>query len=56
MFTFDTNALIYYFQGKERLVNFIKEHKDDLFFIPSIVITEFLSFPSLDKESEKNFF
>jgi predicted nucleic acid-binding protein len=55
MFTFDTNTLIYYFQGRKSTVDFVKEHKFDLFFIPSIVITEFLSYPLISKETEKLF-
>jgi predicted nucleic acid-binding protein len=55
MFTFDTNTLIYYFQGRKSTVDFVREHKFDLFFIPSIVITEFLSYPLISKETEKLF-
>jgi predicted nucleic acid-binding protein len=55
MFTFDTNTLIYYFQGRKSTVDFIREHKFDLFYIPSIVITEFLSYPLISKETEKLF-
>jgi predicted nucleic acid-binding protein len=51
MFTFDTNVLIYYFQGRKSTIDFIREHKFDLFFIPSIVITEFLSYPLISKET-----
>jgi predicted nucleic acid-binding protein len=55
MFTFDTNALIYYFQGRKSTVDFIREHKFDLFFIPSIVITEFLSYSLISRETERLF-
>jgi len=55
MFTFDTNALIYYFQGRKSTVDFVREHKFDLFFISSIVITEFLSYPLISRETERLF-
>jgi predicted nucleic acid-binding protein len=47
MFTFDTNALIYYLAGKESIIDFIEQNKDALYFIPTVVIVEFLSFKEL---------
>lgn len=55
MFTFDTNALIYYFAGRDPLVSFITEHREELFFVPTVVIAEFLSYPTLDRTIERLF-
>ena len=55
MFLFDTNVLIYYRAGKKEIVNFIEKHKQDLFFIPTIVIAEFLSYPLIDIPTIKEF-
>jgi len=51
MFTFDTNALIYYLAGKEGIIDFIEQNKDALYFIPTVVIVEFLSFKELDTKT-----
>ncbi len=55
MFLFDTNVLIYYRAGRKEVVNFIEKHKEGLFFIPTIVIAEFLSYPLIDKETIAKF-
>ncbi|GIW66616.1 MAG: nucleotide-binding protein [Candidatus Parcubacteria bacterium] len=56
MFTLDTNILIYYFNGDQKIFNFINKNKEAVFFMPTVVITEFLSYPKLDNQSEKIFF
>ncbi|GIW67656.1 MAG: nucleotide-binding protein [Candidatus Parcubacteria bacterium] len=56
MFTLDTNILIFYFNGDQKTFNFINKNKESVFFVPTVVITEFLSYPKLDSQSEKIFF
>ena len=48
MFTLDTNIVIYYTGGDEDVASFLLNHKDEVFYLPSIVITEFLSYPLID--------
>lgn len=57
MFTLDTNVLIYYAHGDTSVSDFIiKElEQETAFFISTIVIIEFLSFPAL-KLKERTFF
>ena len=52
MFIFDTNFLIYYFLGRPEIIEFVENNKDGVFYIPAIVITEFLSYPMLDEKTE----
>ena len=49
MFVLDTNALIYYLADREDIVNFINKHRQAIFFIPTIVVAEFLSYPLIDR-------
>jgi predicted nucleic acid-binding protein len=51
MFVFDTNTLIYYAAGEERVVSFLNEHQRSIFYIPSIVAAEFLSYPLITESS-----
>lgn len=51
MFTLDTNTIIYYAAGDEKVVAFFSKHKNDIFYLPSIVIAEFLSYPLIDAYS-----
>ena len=45
MFVLDTNILVYHAAGKETVSAFFVEHRNDIFYIPSIVVAEFLSYP-----------
>jgi predicted nucleic acid-binding protein len=51
MFTLDTNILIYYAAGKKEIVGFMEKNKNAIFYLPSIVIAEFLSYPLIDEET-----
>ncbi len=55
MFTLDTNALIYYLAGRTSLIAFIAERREALFFVPTVVVAEFLSYPALDRTTERLF-
>lgn len=44
----DTNALIYYFNGNEK----VKAISDEILYVSAITEIELLSFSQLDKESE----
>jgi len=48
MFTFDTNILIYYADGDEKISAFLEKHENEIFYLPTIVVAEFLSYPLLD--------
>ena len=45
MFVLDTNILVYHAAGKETVSAFFVEYRNDIFYIPSIVVAEFLSYP-----------
>jgi len=45
MFVLDTNIIIYYAAGQPEIVEFFQKHKERTFYLPTIVVTEFLSFP-----------
>lgn len=51
MFTLDTNILIYYAAGDKKIINFMEKNRSAIFYLPSIVITEFLSYPLIDEEA-----
>lgn len=51
MFTVDTNIIIYYAAGDEKVVAFFSKYKEHIFYLPSIVATEFLSYPLVDAHS-----
>lgn len=48
MFTLDTNILIYYAAGDKKIASFLSLHKNDIFYLPSIVAAEFLSYELID--------
>lgn len=52
MYTVDTNILIYYAAGDERVAEFFIEgfKKEYRFFLPTIAVVEFFSFPALHPE------
>mgnify|MGYP001604471518 CR=1 FL=1 len=45
MFTLDTNVIIYFAAGDPEISNFLAEHRSQVFYVPSIVVAEFLSYP-----------
>lgn len=51
MFTLDTNAVIYYAAGDKNAVSFLSEHKHEIFYLPSIVVLEFLAYPLIDSHA-----
>lgn len=55
MFTLDTNIVIYYAAGDTKVVSFMEENRNEIFYLPSIVIVEFLSHPLIDGETINKF-
>ncbi|MEK7099402.1 MAG: type II toxin-antitoxin system VapC family toxin [Patescibacteria group bacterium] len=55
MFTFDTNILIYLAAGDPKVLNFWTEHRSEIFYVPSIVIAEFLSYPLITSAAAEKF-
>ncbi len=55
MFLLDTNFLIYYRAGRLSTVNFMEENKNSIFYITTIVIAEFLSYPLIDQKTISQF-
>lgn len=47
MFLLDTNILIYYAAGDQAVSEFLKDRGADIFYLPSIVAVEFLSYPPI---------
>ena len=47
MFLLDTNILIYYAAGEPSVSEFLNNHSSDVFYLPSIVAVEFLSYPKI---------
>lgn len=45
MFTIDTNILIYYAAGDADILTFFHANQNAVFYLPSIVVAEFLSYP-----------
>lgn len=45
MFVLDTNVLIYYAAGDRTVAAFFDLHQREVFYVPSIVALEFLSYP-----------
>ena len=45
MYVLDTNVLIYHAAGDTTVAAFFDEHRYDIFYVPSIVVAEFLSYP-----------
>ncbi|HEX9722461.1 MAG TPA: PIN domain-containing protein [Candidatus Paceibacterota bacterium] len=55
MFTLDTNILVYYAAGDGKVTSFVFERLKEgkIFYVPTIVVVEFFSFPALGpKDSE----
>ena len=51
MFLLDTNILIHYAAGELMVVDFLKSHDNTIFYLPSIVAIEFLSYPKITPEA-----
>lgn len=55
MFTIDTNILIYYAAADPKVVEFFNDHKYDTFYLPSIAVVEFLSYPLITPDAIEKF-
>lgn len=55
MWVLDTNILVYHAAGEDAAVAFFDEHQRDIFYIPSIVVAEFLSYPLTTESSARAF-
>src|SRR3989344_2244468 len=47
MFLLDTNVLIYYARGDASVSDFFVRHERRVFYLPTLVVVEFLSYPLL---------
>ncbi len=52
MFLLDTNVLIYYAAGEQAVSEFLKNHSADIFYLPSIVAAEFLSYSQITGDAQ----
>ncbi len=51
MIVLDTNILIYYAAGDKAVADLINLHRNEIFYIPTIVVVEFLSYPLITPEA-----
>ena len=51
MYTLDTNILIYYAAGDDIVVSFMNKNKNAIFYLPTVVAMEFLSYPLIKPET-----
>ncbi len=51
MYVLDTNILIYQAASDTDITAFFDEHKNDIFYIPSVVVAEFLSYPIITESA-----
>ncbi|PIQ68642.1 MAG: hypothetical protein COV91_03050 [Candidatus Taylorbacteria bacterium CG11_big_fil_rev_8_21_14_0_20_46_11] len=49
MYTLDTNILIYHAASEPFATSFFEERHGDVFYVPSIAIAEFLSYPLINE-------
>lgn len=49
MYTLDTNILIHRAASEPFAKSFFETHHGDIFYVPSIVVAEFLSYPLIDE-------
>lgn len=49
MYTLDTNILVYRAASEPFAKSFFEEHRSDVFYVPSIAIAEFLSYPLINE-------
>ena len=47
MFLLDTNALVYYAHGDAAVSDFFARHEHHVFYLPTLAVVEFLSYPLL---------
>ena len=47
MFLLDTNVLIYYASGDRAVADFFELHRREVFYLPTLVVVEFLSYQLL---------
>ncbi|MEK7541585.1 MAG: PIN domain-containing protein [Patescibacteria group bacterium] len=55
MFTIDTNILIYYAAGDADILDFFRNNQKAVFYLPSIVVAEFLSYPLMTPDVAEKF-
>ncbi len=55
MFVLDTNVLIYYAAGDPAVAAFLNLHQREVFYVPSIVALEFLSYPLITPAAVNTF-
>lgn len=55
MYTLDTNILIYQAAGDPLVAEFLDQHRYEIFYVPSIVVTEFLSYPLMTSDAVARF-
>jgi len=51
MYVLDTNILVYHAAGEEAVATFFNEHQNDIFYMPSVVAAEFLSYPLITESA-----
>ena len=49
MYTLDTNILVYRAASEPFAKSFFEEHHGDVFYVPSIAVAEFLSYPLINE-------
>lgn len=55
MFVLDTNVLIYYANGERVAIEFFERHEREVFYLPTLAVVEFLSYPLLAAEAVAKF-
>lgn len=55
MYTLDTNILIYQAADDPTVADFLDQHQYEIFYVPSIVVTEFLSYPLMTPDAAGRF-
>lgn len=55
MFTIDTNILIYYAAGDPDILAFFRTNQNAVFYLPSIAVAEFLSYPLMTPDVAERF-
>ena len=55
MYALDTNILIYYAAGDPDILAFLRANENAVFYLPSIVIAEFLSYPLMTPAAAEKF-
>ena len=55
MYALDTNILIYHAAGDQKVADFFSQHRYEIFYVPSIVVVEFLSYPLITPDTAARF-